>query len=160
MDALDEGARIPPDGPLLGIDPGSKRVGVACVRALGIVHPVGFLDAEPRGRLLESIAALARDRDCVGIVVGLPVNMDGSEGPAARAARGLGREIATRSGLPVEFCDERLTSFSAARALGPLGLTRKKRKARVDAVAAATILETYLRHREARAGGGPVSGEP
>lgn len=130
--------------PLLGIDPGTVRVGVASAGGLGIVTPVGFLNAEPRAELLANIAALARERDCRGIIVGLPVNMDGTEGPSAEFARRMGAEIAAATGLPVAFCDERLTSYIAQKKIGELGLTRKKRKARVDAVAAAGILETYL----------------
>ena len=128
----------------MGVDPGTKRVGLAVAGALGIVHPIGFLHAEPRAVLLKKIAAFAADRQCVGIVVGLPINMDGSEGPAAKAARALGAEVAAASGLPVAFSDERLTSFSAEQKAGELQLTRKKRKARVDALAAAEILESYL----------------
>ncbi len=137
-----------PEGPLLAIDPGTKRVGIACMRALDIVHPVGYLDAEPKADLLEKIKQMAQDRDCVGIVVGLPVNMDGSEGPAAKWARAFGGEVEAYCALPVAFCDERLTSEGAQRALGPLELTRKQRKKRIDAVAAAAILETYLQQRD------------
>lgn len=140
---------LPTNGPLLGVDPGSKRVGLAVAGLLGIVHPIGFADAQPRERLLADIGAQARERDCVGIVVGLPINMDGSEGPAAKAARELGAEIALATGLPVDYCDERLSSFEAEQKVGELGLTRKKRKARVDAVAAAGILQGYLDERAA-----------
>ncbi len=146
-------SKIPAEGPLLGIDPGTKRVGVASVRAFDIVHPICCLDAEPRAQLLARIKALAEDRDCVGIVVGLPINMDGTEGPSAKFARAMADEIEAHCRLPVALCDERLTSYSAERALGPLGLTRKKKKLRVDAVAAATILETFLGQRAARQGG-------
>ncbi|GMV82558.1 MAG: putative pre-16S rRNA nuclease [Planctomycetota bacterium] len=139
-----------PEGPLLGLDPGTVRVGVASASLLGTVHPVCYLDAEPRDRLLQEIAALARDRQCVGIVVGLPINMNDSEGPAAKSARAFGAEVASATGLPVDFSDERLTSYSAQQKIGALGLTRKKRKARVDAVAAALLLESYVEERAAR----------
>ena len=141
--------KLPAEGPLLGVDPGTKRVGLAVAGALGIVHPLGFVGAVPRERLLEKIAALAADRQCVGIVVGLPLNMDGSESPGARAARELGAEIARATGLPVDFSDERLTSFAAEKEIESLGLTKKKRKARTDAIAAAMLLEGYLaEHRK------------
>ena len=133
-----------PEGPLLGVDPGTKRVGIASSTILGTIHPVGFLDAEPRELMLKRLAALARDRDSVGIVVGLPINMDGSEGPAAKAARQLGAQIEQSTGLPVDFSDERLTSHAAEIALGPMQLTRKKKKGRTDAVAAALLLESYI----------------
>ena len=135
-------------GPLLGVDLGTKRVGIASVNALGIVMPVGYFNAEPRSALLRQLATAAHDRQCIGIVVGLPINMDGSIGPAAKAAYALGAELASASKLPVDFCDERLTSFEAEHKVGELGLTRKKRKARVDAVAAAGILESYLAERK------------
>ena len=139
---------IPADGPLLGIDPGAKRMGVAAVGLLGIVTPVGMVEAQPEEEMLRALAALAEERDCVGIVVGLPLNMDGTEGPAARACRAIGARIAEATGLPVAFHDERRSSIAASRKLGPLGLTHKKRKAKLDAVAAATILESYLQaHR-------------
>jgi putative Holliday junction resolvase len=129
---------------LLAVDPGTKRVGLAVASLLGIATPVGFLNAEPKAELLRKIAAVAKDRECKGIVVGLPINMDGTEGPAAKSARAFGAELAAATGLPVDFCDERLTSFAAEKKIGEMGLTRAKRKARVDAVAAAGILEAYL----------------
>lgn len=139
-----------PPGPLLGVDPGTVRVGVAASTILGTIHPVGFLDAEPRAEMLKKLAALARERDSVGIVVGLPINMDGTEGPAAKAARELGTQIADATGLPVDYSDERLTSHAAEIALGPMHLTRKKRKGRTDAVAAALLLESYIVDRNAK----------
>ena len=145
---------LPLEGPLLGIDPGTKRVGIAVLNILDLVTPVGCFAAEPRAVLLKMISAAAHDRGCVGLVVGLPINMDGSEGPAARAAREFGAQLAAASGLPVDFCDERLTSFEAEHKVGELGLTRKKRKARVDALAAAGILQAYLEERRQRRANG------
>lgn len=133
--------------PALGVDYGTKRVGIAVADALGFVHPLGFLDAEPRGELLKDVAALADDRQCTRIVVGLPLNMDGSDSPSARAARALGDELAKASGLPVEFYDEQLTSFDAEQKLGVLELTRGGKKRKIDAAAAATILTTWLADR-------------
>jgi putative Holliday junction resolvase len=98
--------------------------------------------------MLRNLKALANDRDCVGIVVGLPINMDGSEGPAAQSARKLGAQIEQATGLPVDFSDERLTSHAAEVALGPMELTRKKKKGRTDAVAAALLLQSYLSERK------------
>jgi len=143
-----------PPGPLLGVDPGTVRVGVAASTILGTIHPVGFLDAEPRAEMLKKLTALARERDSVGIVVGLPINMDGTEGPAAKAARELGAQIADATGLPVDYSDERLTSHAAEIALGPMHLTRKKRKGRTDAVAAALLLESYVADQKGTASNG------
>ena len=141
---------IPLDGPILGLDPGGKRVGVAVLSFLGTVHPIGKLAAEPRAMLLRQINALAIDRQCVGIVIGLPLNMDGSESQQSKLARKLGAEIAEATQLPIEFCDERLTSWSAEHSLQELGYTRKRVKNRVDAVAACGILSSYLEERKMR----------
>ena len=83
------------------------------------------------------------------LVVGLPINMDDTEGPRALAARDFGRTIAERTGLPVEFQDERLSSFEADETLKGSGLTRKGKKRIQDAIAAATILEDWIAGREA-----------
>lgn len=144
------GGPIPGEGPLLGIDYGTVRVGVAAAMIFDIVHPAGFVDAEPREAMLRRIKAMAEDRQCVGLVVGLPYNMDGSEGPSAAAARKLGADLHRVVGLPVAFHDERLTSDEAQKKIGEMGLTRKKRKARVDAVAAMGILQGYLAERADR----------
>jgi putative Holliday junction resolvase len=145
------GAPIPLQGPLLGLDAGEKRVGVSAASALGIALPLGFLEARPRAALLEKIRDLARDRQCVGLVIGLPLNMDGSEGPAARRARDLGAEAGAATGLPVEMWDERLSTFEAERKLAESPFKMRRRKGRVDAVAAAGILQSFLSERVERA---------
>ena len=139
---------------VLGIDPGSRRVGLAVSGPLGLAHPLGSVEAEPRKEMLERVRKLAAERGCAGLVVGLPINMDGSEGPAARAARALGEELARVTGLPVDFYDERLTSRAAARSLAAAGFRGRRGKARTDEVAAAMVLEGYLarRRRAARQG--------
>jgi putative Holliday junction resolvase len=133
------------------VDPGTRRVGVAFVGPLALVQPLGFFNAAPREELLRKIAALASARQCVGLVVGLPLHMSGEEGSAARAARTLGEELARATGLPVDFWDERLTSAAADRSLRALGLTGRQRKARSDEVAAAMMLESYVAARRAAA---------
>lgn len=140
---------IPAEGPVLGIDPGGKRVGVAVLNILGMVLPIGYLDADPRDALVKKIAALALDRQCVGIVVGLPLNMDGTESPGSKLSRALARELGAAAKLPVEVYDERLTSHSAEGKLAGLGLTRRMKKANVDALAAAAILETWFSEKRA-----------
>lgn len=136
-------AGLPP-GPLLGVDPGGKRVGVAAVGALGICSPVTQLDAEPEDELFTALGALAEARDSVGFVVGLPLNMDGSEGPSARKARAFGARLTAATGIPVDYQDERRTSLDAQRRLAPARMTRAQRKRRLDAVAAVVILEGYV----------------
>lgn len=128
----------------LGIDSGTRRVGVAAGSTEdGIASPVTTLTAEPSARLIEQIIRLAEDYQAVGVVVGLPVNMDGSESDQSRAARRLAREIADAADLDVRLWDERLSSFAADNALAGR-LTRKKRRARQDSIAAAEILRDFL----------------
>ncbi|MGC9454397.1 MAG: Holliday junction resolvase RuvX [Phycisphaerae bacterium] len=128
----------------LGIDSGTRRVGVAAGSTEdGIASPVTTLAAQPSERLVEHILQLTRDYQAVGVVVGLPLNMDGTEGEQARAARRLARQIADAAELDVRLWDERLSSFAADAALAGK-LTRKKRRARQDAIAAAEILREFL----------------
>ncbi len=127
----------------LGVDYGTVRVGVAVGEAGSIVSPVEVLDSEPAGDLYAAIARLAGDYGVEGVVVGLPLNMDETEGPQARLTRAAAAELARRTGLDVRLWDERLTSFAADDALAGQW-TRKKRKARQDALAAAAILRDFF----------------
>ena len=142
-------------GPILGIDFGTRRIGLAVSdRDASIAFPVGAHDCSDRRRDLEALAALARERGVRRIVVGLPLHMDGGAGEMAAAARAFADELAEVSGLPVELLDERWTSLEADRALRDSGRSarrRKRRKGEVDSVAAALILGTYL--ERARAAG-------
>jgi putative Holliday junction resolvase len=128
----------------LGIDSGTRRVGVAVgTPAEGIASPVTVLPAAPSDRLIEQILRLAEHYQADGIVVGWPLNMDDTEGDQAHAARTLAETIAQSSSLDVRLWDERLSSFAADEALAGK-LTRKKRRARQDAVAAAEMLREFL----------------
>ena len=138
-------------GRWLGIDHGTKRVGVAVGSSEEeVATALAVLAAAPRQRLIEQILRLAERYEAEGIVVGLPLNMDDSEGPQSKLARALAAELAGATGLKVRLWDERLSSFAADKALAGL-LTRKKKKARQDAVAAANILQEFF------AGNGPRS---
>jgi putative Holliday junction resolvase len=131
-------------GSWLGIDHGSKRIGVAVGdTASGIATPLEVIPAAPVPAVLERIAELARQYRAEGIVVGLPLNMDGSEGPQAAAARQMADQIAQALHLPVRMFDERLSSFQADQHLAGKA-TRGKKKARQDALAAATMLTDFL----------------
>jgi putative Holliday junction resolvase len=102
----------------LALDLGKARVGVAVDDDLGLMaHPRGVLSAKDQSALLASIRRLARDEGAARIVVGLPVDMRGHEGDAARQARAMAQRIADATGLDVELWDERLTTQVAARAL-------------------------------------------
>jgi putative Holliday junction resolvase len=131
-------------GRWLGIDHGAKRIGVA-VGGMedGIATPLEVLPAEPREAMIQRLRVLAEEYQVEGIVVGWPLNMDGTEGPQGRLARRMGRELSSATGLDVRMWDERLTSFEADQALAGL-LTRQKKKRRQDAVAAAAMLRGFL----------------
>ncbi len=139
-------------GKLLGLDYGEKTVGVAlCDTAGGIPAPLETLRRERESHLrktLSRIGELVTENKVDAIVVGLPLNMDGSEGERAGAARSFADRVFRRTGLPVHLQDERLTSVDAEKYIRenrPKGArTSGKVKEEVDAVAAALILEDYL----------------
>jgi len=131
---------------LIGLDPGAKRIGVALSDVtLMLASPYGSLK---RGRLADNaaeIAAIARKEGAGGLVVGLPLSMDGSIGPAAQAARDCARAISDATGLPVALFDERLSSAAVNRMLiGEADLSRAKRARAVDRAAAAYMLQAAL----------------
>ena len=134
----------------LALDHGTKRIGVAVGDAAGgVATPLEVLPAEPLDGVVRRVAELAVEYDAAGLVVGWPLNMDDSEGPQGRMARAMAVELAGRTGLDVRLWDERLSSFEADQAMAGL-YTRKQKKARQDAVAAAAILRDFL------AGDGPA----
>ena len=127
------------------MDPGTKRVGLAVSDPTGtIAQALTTISAEPRPSLAVRVAEIARERDAEAIVVGLPRRMDGSFGPEAKAARVLAAEIRRESRLPVELVDERLTTAAAERSLIEGGVRREKRRASIDRVAAALLLQSHL----------------
>jgi putative Holliday junction resolvase len=128
----------------LGIDHGTKRIGVAVGDTTSrIATPLEVIPASPATAALERIGELARKYRAEGLVVGLPINMDGTEGPQAAQARQMADQIAQTLHLPVRMFDERLSSFQADQHLAGK-LTRGKKKARQDALAAATMLTDFL----------------
>jgi putative Holliday junction resolvase len=138
-------AALPRSTRLIGLDPGAKLIGVALSDvSLTLASPYGALK---RGKLAANaaeIAAIARKEGAGGLVVGLPLGMDGSFGPAAQAAKDWGMAIAQATGLPVALWDERLSSAAVNRAMIEADVTRAKRAARVDAAAAAYMLQAAL----------------
>ncbi len=128
----------------LGVDHGHKRIGIAAGNTEdGIAMPLAVLPAKPAENLFRKITAFTEEYGVCGIVVGWPVNMDGSHGPQAVKARDFAVELAEATGLDVRLWDERLSSFQADQMLAGQ-MTRKKRRARQDAVAAATFLGEFL----------------
>lgn len=130
---------------LAALDLGDKTIGLAVSdRSLAFAHPRPVIGRKKFTADAETLlAALARDG--VGaVVMGLPVNMDGSEGPRAQASRAFVRNIARLTDLPFAFWDERLSTVAAERALLEMDVSRKKRETRIDSAAAAFILQGVL----------------
>jgi len=133
---------------VLAVDPGSKRVGLAISDPAGtIAQPLTIIAAEPRETLAARLAEVAQKHEVARIVVGLPRRMDGSFGPEAKAARELAGEVRAASKLPVELVDERLTTAAAEKSLLAGGMRRDKRRANIDRVAAAILLQSHLDRR-------------
>lgn len=133
------------------LDPGAVRVGVAVSDDLGLfAHPRGVLAAKPRPKLVEALIELVRDEGIDRILVGLPLDMRGTEGEAARRVRDLAQAIADATNVDVELVDERLTTVQAQRALTASELKGEKARARIDEAAAVQILQTWLDERAAR----------
>lgn len=140
-----------PKGRVIGLDLGKARVGVAIDDELGsMAHPRGVLAGKDRAKLLGEIRALALRESATRIVVGLPVDMRGHEGDAAKNARAVAQAIADTTGLEVELWDERMTTMVAARALAASEVRGEKAKRRIDEAAAVAILQSWL---DARAHG-------
>ncbi len=136
----------------LGVDPGSKRIGIAVSDRSGtIASPLIVLQrSRSRRHDLGEIARIARDEEAEVIVVGLPLNMNGSEGPAAVAAIAEARQLATLVDVPIEMHDERRTTVSADRSMIKAGLKAPARRQLVDKVAAAVMLQSWLDSRASR----------
>ena len=139
-------AALARDQRLIGLDPGSRTIGVALSDvSLLLASPYGSVR---RGKLRDTateIVAIARKEGAGGLVVGLPLSMDGSVGPAAQAARDWALALAEATQLPVALWDERLSSAAVNRFLvGEADLSRRKRAAAVDRMAAAWMLQAAL----------------
>lgn len=130
---------------ILGVDPGSVRVGLALSDADGVIaSPHATL--EPRGRehAATLVADAVRATGAERVVVGLPLRLDGDESESTRQARWLAARIGEVAGIPVVLWDERLTSAAAERHLAGAGVPGKRRRGMVDRVAAALLLQSYL----------------
>ncbi len=129
----------------LGVDLGGRRTGLAVGDdATGVVTPLRVIECPAGPALLEAIVAAVADHEPDAVVIGLPLNMDGTEGPQAKLAREVGKRIAHRAARPVHFQDERLSSFAAEELLSGSGRTHGQKKRIRDALAAAAILREYL----------------
>ena len=143
--ALTFGDRLPDGGVLLGLDLGTKTVGVATCDAGWRFATAG--KTLPRSKFTKDAAilrALAQERGARGVVIGLPRNMDGSEGPRAQASRAYARNLAEALDLPVLLWDERWSTSSAEADMIGQNMSRAKRAQRIDSHAAAVILQGAL----------------
>jgi putative Holliday junction resolvase len=133
----------------LAVDFGERRVGLAvCDEGEAFVSPLRQIQRRDDRQVVAEIAAVVADEYIGAVVVGLPLNMgDDSEGPQARRVRRFAEGLAARLPVPMHFQNEQLSSFSADQRLAERELTSARHKARRDAVAAAVILEDFLRAR-------------
>jgi putative pre-16S rRNA nuclease len=133
------------DGPLLGLDLGTRRIGLAISDADAVIaFPIGALERRGLAQDLEALRELILARGVKGVVVGLPLHLDGRAGSAAQAARRFAEVLGEASALPVELVDERWTSAEAERTLRDAPRAQRHRKENVDALAATLILRSYL----------------
>jgi putative Holliday junction resolvase len=130
---------------IMALDLGSKRIGVAVSDAEEILaHGQGVVLHRSRQADVEALTALAAQYEAARIVIGYPLLLSGLAGTQALAAKRLGKELARRSGLPVVYWDERLTSAEAHRLMRDAGISGRRQAERVDAAAAELILQSYL----------------
>lgn len=142
---------LPQGGALLALDLGTQTIGTAfCDAGWRFASPGKTLKRGKFGADRELLAALVRERSVKGVVIGLPINMDGSEGPRAQSSRAYARNLSAALGLPVLLWDERWSTASAEGALIAQDMSRAKRADRIDAAAAAVILQAAI---DALAGG-------
>ncbi len=146
-------AHLPPQGALIGLDLGSKTIGVASSDpARRLATGVETIARKTFSADARRILALAAERKAAGFVLGLPLNMDGSEGPRAQSTRAFARNLAKLTALPIALWDERLSTAAVERQLIAADVSRAKRAAVIDQHAAAFILQGALdRLRNAQA---------
>lgn len=130
---------------LLGLDLGSKTIGLALSDGLiGVASPYRTLKRTKFTKDVDELRAIVEKEGVFALVIGLPLNMDGSEGPRAQSTRAFVRNLQGRLDLPVLFWDERLSTVAAERAMLEADMSRKKRAEKIDAAAAAFILQGAL----------------
>ncbi len=138
-------AALPPSGALIGLDLGTRTIGVAVSdTARRIASPLETIRRTRFGADAAALLALAGPRRIAGFVLGLPRNMDGSEGPRAQSTRAFARNLAALTELPITFWDERLSTVAAERALLEADASRRRRAEVIDHVAAGYILQGLL----------------
>lgn len=137
---------LPPYGALIGLDLGSKVIGVALsdiMRSIATPH-LGLARAKTFAKTVAPLIELTNKEKAAGFVIGLPLNMDGSEGPSAQSARAFTRNLAALTPLPIVLWDERLSTAAVTRTLLDADASRRRRDEVVDKMAAAYILQGAL----------------
>jgi putative Holliday junction resolvase len=129
---------------IIGLDPGARRIGVALSDTLGIIAQPHLVIDRRAGDAIATIKDLCIEYEVETVVVGLPRNLRGDEGPSALLARELGADVAAATGCHVQFYDERFTTVQAEAALLEGGVRRRKRRETIDKVAAAVMLQGFL----------------
>jgi len=144
-DAAAFAALLAPGRPLVGLDLGTKTIGVAVSDTLRrVASPIETVRRTKFGVDAARLMAVAEGRGAAGFVLGLPRNMDGSEGPRAQSTRAFARNLAGLGGLPIVLWDERLSTVAAERALLEADASRRRRAEVIDQVAAGYILQGFL----------------
>ena len=140
---------LPADGRLLGVDWGEKRIGLAISDPTQTVAtPLGTITRRAGRRFpMGQLKPYLESHQPVGVVVGLPLDAAGAEGPPARAARDVGALIAAKTGLPVAYWDERMTTARVHRAQRETGGVKARTAGEADPLAATLVLQTFLDHR-------------
>jgi putative Holliday junction resolvase len=133
---------------LAALDVGDRRIGVAVSDDFAVsVRGVGVVTRKGGAHDLTAVARVLGRHEVSRVVIGLPLNMDGTEGRQAARVRAFGDRLAGYLGIPIDFWDERLSTFEAEQRLRSLGVKARRRRELVDQVAAEVILRAYLDHR-------------
>ena len=136
---------LPRAGAVAGLDLGTVTIGVAVSDGLRrVASPIETIKRKKFGKDADALLAICNARDIQGIVLGLPLNMDGSEGPRCQATRAFAKNLSGRTTLPIGFWDERLSTVAAERALLEADTSRRRRAEVIDHVAASYILQGAL----------------
>ncbi len=144
-DFVTDAIKFPEAGPLLGLDLGTKTIGLAVSNPeQNLATPMTTIRRTKFTKDVQQLLEIAAERKIVGLVLGLPLNMDGTEGPKAQSTRAFARNLARLSDLPLAFWDERLSTAAAERELIALDTKRAKRAKVIDEMAATYILQGAL----------------
>ena len=140
-------------GKYLGVDYGDKRTGLAECDISGLIAGgIGTISEGGMRKTAIRVAKEAEARSCKRIIIGLPKNMDGSEGPRADVVKAFAELLAEQTAIPIDFYDERMTTMVAYRYLGETGTFGKKRREAVDTLSAELILQSYIDRERASRG--------